>query len=209
MSDLSRTLRREVARLQEENESLREEVRTLREYLDALHALMDAVDDLDPSAQIMPLLDRMLHNAMVVTNANDGSLLVVDEETEELVFVLAHGDIGQEPLSGHRIPPGKGIAGWVVKNEQPTIVNNAYADDRFYAGVDQAFEFQTNSILAAPIVGGGRILGVIEVLNKQSGLRFGTPDQTLLTLLCRFAGEVLHTMIQRDEQAAEAGEPDA
>lgn len=202
MSDLTRTLRREVARLQEENSVLREEVLSLRQYLESLYSLMDAIDQLDPTEEIMPLLDRILYNAMTVIDAKDGSLLVMDDETSELVFVLARGEVGPEKLVGHRIPAGKGIAGWVVKNQRPTIVNNARADDRFYAGVDQTFQFQTNSVLAVPIMGRGNVLGVIEVLNKHNGMPFNTADQTLLQLLCRFAGEVLYTMVHEDEEPA-------
>jgi GAF domain-containing protein len=64
-------------------------------------------------------------------------------------------------------------------------------------------------VLAVPITGKGRVLGVIEVLNKHSGRIFDPADQTLLTLLCRFAGDVLYTMSQQDEQgtAAKSAEP--
>jgi hypothetical protein len=49
------------------------------------------------------------------------------------------------------------------------------------------------------------VLGVIEVLNKRNGKEYSITDQMLLTLLCRFAGEVLHTMAQQEE--ASAAEP--
>lgn len=201
MGEYGRHLKSEVKTLKEENQSLKEEVVVLREYLNALHALLDAIDDLDPKTEIMPLLDRILANGMAVTNAQDGSLLVVDDETNELVFVLARGQVTPTSLIGQRVPPGRGIAGWVAQKGQPTIVNNARGDLRFYPGIDDAFKFQTNSVLAVPITGKGRVLGVIEVLNKHSGRIFDTADQTLLTLLCRFAGDVLYTMLQQDEQS--------
>lgn len=207
MSQYSRHLQSELAQLKEENQDLREEVVVLREYLNALHALLDAIDDLDPASEIMPLLDRILANGMAVTNAQDGSLLVLDDETNELVFILARGQVAPSSLIGQRIPPGRGIAGWVAQKAQPTIVNNARGDIRFYPGIDDAFKFQTNSVLAVPIVGQGRVLGVIEVLNKHSGRIFDPADQTLLTLLCRFAGDVLYAMIQQEEQAAIAESP--
>lgn len=203
MSDLNRTLRREVTRLQEENEALREEVLSLRQYLDALYHLMDAIDQLDPNQKIIPLLDRMLNNAMAVISAKDGSLLVLDEDTQDLVFVLVQGEVDSSQLVGQRVPAGKGIAGWVVKNKLPTIVNNAPADDRHYAGFDQTFQFQTNSVLAVPIIGRDRVLGVVEMLNKENGMPFNTADQTLLLLLCKFAGEVLHSIVAEEKEEAD------
>ncbi len=200
MGGVSSYVKQELARLKDENESLREEVISLRQYMDALQTLMESVDDMDPNAEIMPLLDRILFNAQTLINAQDGSLLVTDEESNELVFVLARG-VGSAQLPGRRMPWDKGIAGWVVQNKKSTIVNNASADDRFYAGIDQSIKFETRSILAAPILGGSKVLGVIEVVNKRNGLPFNKTDQTLLTLLCRFAGEVLHRMVQQDENA--------
>jgi signal transduction protein with GAF and PtsI domain len=194
MADSSRYLKQEMARLQEENRALREEVVSLREYIDGLQTLMEAVDQLKPDAEVMPMLDRILANALIVTNAKDGSLLVLDEERDELVFILSYGDVANDDLAGYRLPLDKGIAGWVARQQQPTIVDNAQSDARFYAGIDSAFDFKTSSLLAAPIVGGGRTLGVIEVLNKRNDASFTSTDQTLLTLLCRYAGEILNVM---------------
>ena len=56
-------------------------------------------------------------------------------------------------------------------------------------------------MLAAPIIGGGRVLGVIEMLNKQDDKLFSVGDQTLLTLMCRFSGELLFNLIRQQSQA--------
>lgn len=201
-------MKQEVTRLRDENELLKSEVYALRHYIDSIQALIDAVDDLDPESEVMPLLDRTLFNAQTVVNASEGSLLVLDEDVEELVFVLVRGDYIDQ-LLGRRMPVNKGIAGWVVRNQQPTIVNNAPADDRFYAGIDQAIQFSTQSILAVPIIGRGRVLGVIEVLNKQDGQPFNEVDQSLLMLLCRLAGDVLYMMLEQEEPDDTSAQLDA
>ncbi len=201
-ANINTYLKREVARLTEENRLLKEENLSLRQYIDSLNALMEALDDLSPDAEIMPLLDRILYNGLMVVNATEGSLLALDDETGELEFVLAQGTVGREKLIGQRLPPGKGIAGWVAKNNKPTIVNNVQADYRFYSAIDDRIHFQTNSVLAAPIAGGGRVLGVLEMVNKHDGKPFTATDQTLLTILCRFAGEILNFKVKQDEGQA-------
>jgi GAF domain-containing protein len=199
MSDQLRYLQQEVSRLQDENRSLKGEVFSLREVIESIQLLASSIDELDPNTEIMPLLGRILASALAVIHADDGSLLVLDEETGELVFVLSYGEISGESLAGVRIPSGKGIAGWVAAHNRPTIVNNAATDDRFYAGIDNRFDFTTNSVLAVPIASEGRVMGVVEVLNKTSGAPFSETDQALLSLLCRFAGDVIQTVIHRDE----------
>lgn len=201
MNEQLRYLQQEVSRLQDENQSLKDEVLSLREVTESTKLLASAIDELDPNTEVMPLLGCILASALAVIHAEDGSLLVLDEETDELVFVLSHGQVPQEKLAGVRIPPGKGIAGWVATHNRPTIVNNAATDDRFYAGIDNRFDFTTNSVLAVPLASKGRVMGVVEVLNKTSGAPFSEIDQSLLFLLCRFAGDVIHSVIHRDEVA--------
>lgn len=193
MSDREQTPATELSRLECENAKLKEEILCLRICLDAMQTLMDAVEDgLDP----MTILQTALDDALRMTKAQDGSVLIRNEETNELVFVLSQGAIPHEQLAWRGIPAGKGIAAWVVDNQRATIVNDPYADDRFFAILDNEFEFRTRSVLAAPIVGGGACLGVFELLNKQDQLLFSTGDQTLLSLLCRFMGELLSTLVK-------------
>ncbi len=169
---------------------------------DSMQNLMEAVEKAPPNTEVMELLDEILRSARNTITASDGSLLVLDEDSGELVFVISQGQVPKEHLHWRRLPAGEGIAGWVAKHRRATIVNDTHTDDRFYGEIDQEFEFNTKSVLAAPLVGGGRVLGVIELLNKHDGALFSTRDQTLLSLICRFAGELLHSMIQRNQEQA-------
>jgi len=69
------------------------------------------------------------------------------------------------------------------------VVNNAQADEHFYSQLGIELQFRTESILAAPTIGDGQVLGVIEILNKFDGGRFNITDQLMLGLLYRYAGE--------------------
>lgn len=185
----------ELERLEAENHALRQESLTLRQFIDSMQNLMEAVEGPKNDKEIVELLGDILENARRTINAQDGSLLVLDDETDELVFAITQGRIPEDKLRWRRLPAGEGIAAWVIRNRRATIVNNPHEDDRFYQELDREFSFTTNSILAAPIVGGGRVLGVIELLNKKEDKMFSAGDQTLLTLLSRFAGELLHALI--------------
>lgn len=199
MTDSNIGPREEVLRLEEENTRLRGEVLALRQFIDSMQNLVDALENPKPEFEIMALLSEVLKNSLETINAKDGSLLVLDEDTKELVFVVTHGDLPAEELVWRRLPAGGGIGGWVVENEKSVIVNDVQSDERFYPAIDEEFGFKTRSMLAAPIIGGGSVLGVIEVLNKQDGKLFNHDDLTLLTLMCRFSGELLTSVIQQNE----------
>jgi GAF domain-containing protein len=89
-----------------------------------------------------------------------------DPETGELVFILVHGELQQE-LPGRRIPGDAGVAGWVAVNRTPVIVNEPRQDWRFSFQVDEEFAFLTQSIMCLPLEAGERLLGVMELVNKE------------------------------------------
>ena len=185
-----RFLQQENARLKEENESLREEAMALRGYMVALEELQVATQQIISEENLFDLLDKILYSAMKVLHAKGGSLLLRDEETDELVFVLVHGDIRQQ-LRGFRIGGDVGIAGWVATNRQPLIVNNPRQDQRFSTQVDEDFDFHTRSIMCVPMMIPHKLIGVIELLNKGENKEFVEADVTLLSILGQVAATAL------------------
>jgi GAF domain-containing protein len=197
-----RFLQRENARLQEENSTLREDSLAFHHYMKALKDLYWATQRITSEENLFNLLDQILYNAMSVLRAEDGSLLLLDEETDELVFVLVHGDI-KNKLRGHRMKSDMGIAGWVAQKREPLIVNNPRQDIRFSLEVDEEFSFVTRSILCVPMITRGKLIGVIEVLNKQDNI-FAEADATLLLILAQVAAIALEEMQTRLEAEEEA-----
>ena len=82
-----------------------------------------------------------------------------------------------------RLPPGVGIVGSVAKEGKPLIVNDAKSDPRHYTGIDDQTALQTVSLLAVPLITKGRVIGVLEVLNKGDKTPFGDDDCAALTAL--------------------------
>ena len=195
---LMRFLQQENTRLQEENRVLQEENRNLHRYIDALEDLYWAAQRITSEENLLDLLEQILYQAMVVLRAEDGSLLLLDEETDELVFAVVHGDI-QGQLRGYRISGDIGIAGWVATESEPLIVNNPRQDWRFSPQIDEAFGFVTRSILCVPMVTRGKLVGVIELLNKYNGDEFISTDITLLSILAHVAATALEDMRSRLE----------
>ncbi len=107
-----------------------------------------------------------------------GSVMLLDEKTGELIVEAAVGP-SAEKLQGLRFPSGQGIAGWVARQGQPLLVPNAREDSRFYAGIDETTGFVTQSLLAIPMQITGKVVGVIEVVNKTKG-DFSQTDLGLL-----------------------------
>jgi len=185
-----RFLQQECARLKDENQVLTDEVSALRRYIDALQKFQETIRRFTPEQEVLALLDETMACALEILDADDGSLMLIDEETDELVFVLVHGDVS-ETLPGYRFDRSLGIAGWVVEHIEPAVVENVRTDSRFLPTVDKRLGFKTLSIVAVPLAARGRVLGVIEVLNKRSGEPFTDDDASLLSILATLAASAL------------------
>ena len=181
--------------LRTEKSSLTRERDALRRFLAALSELAARLDRPHHESEIESLLEHTLDTTLSAIHAEGGSLLVQDKQTNELVFAMVRGDAGTAALVGTRIPPGKGIAAWVAHHRRATVVNSTHDDERFYREVDDRIAHHTRSVLVAPLIGGGELLGVVELVNRHGGQLFTTGNLDLLALLCRFAGELLQHLV--------------
>jgi len=189
-------VQRENARLQAENERLQDELTSLREFVQVLNDLSERAKVATSDEALMPMLEATFSKALGLLNAPDGSLLLLDEDTQELVFILVRGSLAAD-LKGFRVSAHDGVAGWVIDNQDAALVRDVRRDSRFSEAVDAAFKFHTQSIAAAPLIGDGKIYGLIEALNQPGDQPFSDSDLGLLKLLCRFAGEMLADVERR------------
>ena len=150
----------EIQRLTKENAALHEEIEGLRKFVGSLDNLYNASDNFKDDSKLFSFLRGTLHTAMTILNAPDGSLALLDEDTQELVFVIVVGELSSE-LTNQRIGLDKGVAGWVVRNAKATLVRDVRRDPRFYSGLDDRFSFHTQStnIPINYLWGGGRMGG--------------------------------------------------
>jgi len=141
----------------------------------------------DIAATITSTLDPRQVYRLVVQKINEyfrveaGSLLLLDPQTDELVFVMTL-EAGAEKLAGVRVPPGQGLVGEVIRTRQPVVVLDAQNDPRFYKKVSEDVGFVTHSSLCVPMLVKGRELGVIQLLNKIEG-DFDNDDMTRLSAM--------------------------
>jgi putative ABC transport system ATP-binding protein len=125
-------------------------------------------------------------------DADRVSLLLVDEERNELYSIVAQAD-GGRPLE-FRIPAASGVAGHVYRSGAPFCAPDAYALPFFNRDIDEQTGYRTQSILCAPITGGsGRPFAVMSLLNKKGATEFDERDQHALCDLVGQVGIVLQT----------------
>jgi signal transduction histidine kinase len=168
--------------LEGQNDSLTEEVRKARERISALTVLQQISGILTAELQLEPLLNEILRSAVQIMDAAAGALILLDSETDELVFAVIAGG-GGVALLEHRMKKDEGIAGWVVTHGQPVIIDDVAQDERWYRKIQKDTGFLTSSLICVPLTYKGSVIGALEILNKLSGGEFDEDDLDLLTTL--------------------------
>ncbi len=174
--------------------------RELRETSKRLEILTDIVKTANSILEPRRVIELVMAKIQKLIPSEAWSMLMVDEERQELTFELALGEKGHD-VSSFRVKIGEGIAGWVAQTGKPAIVNDTSRDPRFARRFDKQTQFHTRSILCAPLISRGRIIGVVQVINRQ-GDRFTRADlKVLLTLVEPCAIAIENAMLfQRAEQ---------
>lgn len=99
-------------------------------------------------------------------NVEAGSLALV--KGTELEFAVSF-EIDLQNLKKFRLALGQGISGAVATRGEPILENNAPASSHFNPELDEITGFKTRSVLCVPMISQGKVIGVIEVMNKRDG----------------------------------------
>ncbi|MBN2498804.1 MAG: GAF domain-containing sensor histidine kinase [Deltaproteobacteria bacterium] len=177
------------------------------ELVEAQEALARKVEELDilfrleveiaSALRAEEILARLLRQAVGVVGCEAGSILLVSEETGELLFTAAVG--GREEEVRHmRLPRGAGVVGWVAEHGEAALVNTPSDDPRHLKEIEIELDFPVRSLLAVPLALGGERIGALELLNKIQG-GFEPEDEKLATLIAGQAVSAVQLGRQREQ----------
>jgi signal transduction histidine kinase len=166
-----------------ENSRIHEATRNRSSQLAALNELGRVVTSTLDLDEVLRMAMRGINQ---IVEAEAGSLLLLDETTNELVFRMSlRGDVRQTaPL---KLQIGQGIAGWVVKRGEPVLVRDVSADPRYFREASQEFGLECRSVLCVPVVIREHVIGAIELVNKLDG-EFTDEDLELLSSMAATIG---------------------
>ncbi|HTR65407.1 MAG TPA: sensor domain-containing diguanylate cyclase [Terriglobales bacterium] len=150
--------------------------------LDIFHGVAKA---LTSSLDLDSILQTIMEKMAEYFRPENWSLLMVDDEKDELYFAIAVGT-ASESLKNVRLKVGEGIAGWVAKNGERLVVPDVMNDPRFAKRIDELTSWQTRSIICIPLRSKHRVLGVIQLVNVEME-GFGDQELFFLQALCDYA----------------------
>ena len=166
--------------------------RELDRSLHKLSMLFDVTRALSAVQDLTRLLRMILERAIAAIDAEKGSLMLLEEATDELVVRVVHGlpdkrieqKINDGELRCGRFLRGEGIAGRVLQTGEPMRVDDVENDESF---TKREESHNVRSILCVPLKVDEETLGVINITNRRTGGRFGQEDLEILGALANQA----------------------
>jgi len=112
------------------------------------------------------VLENIVNVAVNLTNADRGTLYIVDKDKNEIWSKVLIAD----EINEIRLKMGEGIAGWVAKNGGTLNIEDVKSDERFESKIDAITGYETKNMLCYPIKNKNEeIVAVLQLLNNHKG----------------------------------------
>jgi signal transduction histidine kinase/CheY-like chemotaxis protein len=142
-----------------------------------LAAVLDTMADVAGELELSTLLQTLLGRAVRLLQVTGGELAMLDERTGALVIVANH-EMGVD-AAGTAMAPGEGAMGRVAATREPLIIPR-YQEWEHRSASYAGETVQT--VMAAPLMIGGRLVGVIAAVHSDPAREFGAEDLRRLNL---------------------------
>ena len=127
------------------------------------------------------LLEKSLRRTMQLVGATRGSIFLLDPSGKDLTLTTAIG-LKKDEQKQMVKKMGEGIIGHVAKRKLPIVVDDIETDERFH-DFKARKSYRTPSFICAPLLIKDKLIGVINITDKESGLRFTKNEMQLLDFL--------------------------
>jgi two-component system NtrC family sensor kinase len=167
-------------------EGLREGIREINQQLErqvrelsTLHDIGKAVTSL---LNLEKVLNRVVEAAVFLTGAEEGFLLLVDRETEELYMRAAQG-LSQREARSFRVKVEDSLSGQVITTGRPFMVSSVENQKKFKIKTG----YLVKSLVHVPLKLRNEAIGLLSVHNRVSPQAFTNNDLRTLTTLAGYA----------------------
>jgi Nif-specific regulatory protein len=132
------------------------------------------------------LLELIIDTATRMMEAKASSLLLVDEKRKKLYFKVATGEKGDE-VRKFEVNLGEGISGYVAQKGEPLLIPDVSKEPRWDKRISEYIGFETTSIACVPMKVDNKVIGVVEIIDKEDGSPIQKRDLKTLSVIADLA----------------------
>ena len=173
--------------------------RALAARLDELNTLIDITHTITSSLDLDEVIRMTIKQVHGSWHIEASSLWLLDEVNQHLT-VLANVGTPMEILSQVKVPVGKGFVGHVAATGKTIYTNDVASHPLHYRAADEMTGFTTLSLLCVPLLFGGKVIGAMQLLNKQ-GSHFDDQDvERAVTIASAVAIAVTNALLFKEAE---------
>lgn len=160
------------------NESLRN-TKSLRKQINELETLSKIGRTVSASLDLDSILETVVDAAVEITNAEEGSLLLLDENNGQL-YMRAARNFQDDFVRTFSLPTHDTLAGEVLRTGKPAII-----DEKTPQKIKTSYLVHT--LIYVPLIIKDKVIGVLGVDNRSSGSTFREHHLTLISAMADYA----------------------
>lgn len=161
----------------------RRNTKSLQHRLDELEVLEKIGRTLTSSLDLDEVLRLVVEAAVKLTGAEEGSLLMLEEDSGEL-YMRAGQNFQEDFVRSFRLPVRDTLAGQVMRTGKPVLLNQDTPQKIKTA-------YLVHTLIYVPIQIHGRVIGVLGVDNRKQRVNFTDRHLTLIAALADYAAIAL------------------
>ena len=182
--------KKKIKYLEEENTALKEKVKRLS-------ILMESIKSLNTSLRVDVVLLSIIRSATQVLEADSGTIMLTDDNGEELTVVAATGKITK--IEGKiKVKVGDGISGTVAATGKSILVTDIEQDPRFKRKNNDE-RYKTKSFICVPIKVRNKTIGVLSISDRHTREAFNEDCLKILVALLSQASFIIEYARLYDE----------
>jgi len=165
--------------VQEKIKILQTENERLKHLVDELTILDDFSRAMSSTMEVQEIMATIITKSIQTIGVEQGTIMLVEDNSQVFLRTLIRG-VGEEH-QGKIYKLGEYLTGWMLNNRKPFLCNDITSDDRLRGlKIEKSGIY---SILSVPMILRGKLIGVINLFNKQPGIQFTEDDQKLMCII--------------------------
>ena len=180
-----------------QSNTLEEENKRLRNAIAELSIINDIATTINSTQPVEQIVDIIVKKCVKHLNVEQGAIMLLDESDKEKPL---HTMIREQQSSLDLLPYrfDAQLTGWMLKNQEPLLVNNLKEDERFKDLVDKTTPIE--SFLSVPLRVKNKMQGILTVFNKRSIEKFSSNDQKLLSIIASQSSQIIENARLLEEE---------
>ncbi|MBT3204992.1 MAG: GAF domain-containing protein [Gammaproteobacteria bacterium] len=188
--DIIQMLRDENELLKMRNKQVGNRLARLQQAFRVLNTIDEKTQNLTVTPDLEELFHQLLELVLHTCNCENGSVIMLDDNTQELEFVEVIGG-SRDALMTHRISLNTGIVGETINTGKAKLVENVHASNKWSSSIDEYLSFHTESLMCSPLKMGNRVIGAIELVSHSGDRVFDENDLNVLLVASGYVGRAL------------------